>query len=299
MSFAENELDALSKKAFEGNVERSVKSIFEVEDDPVVRDNMSFKSDKDISEWVKNSNPSDLIVMTDSIMQQFFGIMKKAGITDSYGIPCDIFEADTIPIRDCVLEFSDSSCIRLCLNDSLDGYFTYQMKEETPSSKANPFVVSFPLTIVNDSVCLDLTSIYTSSYILVKRFFDKVNCTGFMILMDQILKLWYTMQICLLNPQVKDQLMRKDGKQKLNGVCLTSKKQGRKAKYVKRHRVETDIFKTATDETGIERKTLSWYVIGHWRNYANGKKSFVNGYWKGPLRHTKKNLDGNRERVIA
>ena len=52
------------------------------------------------------------------------------------------------------------------------------------------------------------------------------------------------------------------------------------------------------DHKKINRKCLCWYVIGHWREYKNGNKIFIQGYWKGALRNAKKNYDDGRERII-
>ena len=42
----------------------------------------------------------------------------------------------------------------------------------------------------------------------------------------------------------------------------------------------------------------AWYVIGHYRHYKNGKTGWVNGYWKGALRETKKSFDEGRQRIL-
>lgn len=260
-----------------------------------------------VSDDLKSSNPSDLLVVTSNLYSQFHDLLNGAGLGNKMGVPSDIFEAGTIPMRDCLIEIElpnmDNLVYRVTVlfdEDGFDcGYLTFQ---------ENEMIITWPIESPaffneTDKMVLSLFNVFApGSETGFKILSNAKNVApGFLMhtymTMDLMFKLWYAFQICLLNPEVKDVIMRKTGKEKLDGRCYTSKKDKRKARYVKRHRVESDIFKTATDGS-IERHTLCWYVIGHWRNYSNGKKTFVKPYWKGPLRHMEKNFDQGRERVV-
>ena len=108
----------------------------------------------------------------------------------------------------------------------------------------------------------------------------------------------------LLNPVIKEHLFVQGKKEKLrskNDVIAgvdsdDNKSRKRKAKYVRYKDISDVILKS---DVIRKQHTLCWYVIGHYRHYQNGRKVWINGYWKGPLRELKKNLDEGRERILA
>lgn len=111
---------------------------------------------------------------------------------------------------------------------------------------------------------------------------------------------WYFIQLSILNPVTKTlfsnpNTLRIPVKNKPGEV---SKK--RKCRYVKTYTIKScDIKKYLYDNNNkINRKCLCWYVIGHWREYKTGQKIFIQGYWKGALKETKRNYDDGRERII-
>ena len=261
---------------------------------------MQFVKEEEADIWMEclsATNPSDLVHFDDDLLQKLFEMLEQIGINDVIGIPEDIFEEDTIPIPDVLItiEKVDGDVVRIVTGDGY-GYFVYD-------------VVGEPLRFVQRlcryhdgesmKVVIDPFCGYADNEDYMRLFMTKFDMTKYYIFMDQILKLWYVLQILLLNPEVKNLVMKKDGKVKTRGACFTAAKDGRKARYVKRHLVHGDIFGEQKEDGTYERHTLCWYVIGHWREYQNGKKTFVKGYWKGPLRHSKKNLDKGRERLVC
>lgn len=102
------------------------------------------------------------------------------------------------------------------------------------------------------------------------------------------MNLWYSIQICLLNPVTKiifsNPICTKiHGKEKIK-----AQKYDRTIKYIKHYYVKDDDITNALfgGNRSIHRKCLVWYVTGHWREYKSGKKVFIQGYWKGALRNT-------------
>ena len=114
-----------------------------------------------------------------------------------------------------------------------------------------------------------------------------------------VMKAWYGIQIALLHPQIKSVFQNPSTiAVSPQGTKKKHKRGKRKTVYVKRHVINADDLVRTTAGASVERHTLVWYVIGHWRTYKNsGKKIFIKPYWKGPLRELKQNLD-ERERVI-
>ena len=112
---------------------------------------------------------------------------------------------------------------------------------------------------------------------------------------------WYGVQVLLLNPICKS-IMKNPVKEKMYTRVGTGKDRKRVVKYVRKHYITAEGIDEALYGHGhrdFERKTMAWYVIGHWRQYKNGTRKFINGYWKGPLREMKRNLDGGRVRQLA
>lgn len=246
--------------------------------------------------YLAESHPSDLVVCNHDTLRAMFKVLNQAGIKDLPGIPGDIFEAETIPLPDVIMQHPDGdrspAHIRVLVHpEDRIGYFAFEVDGITLIHRVVPVVSE------QGSYWLEPEQCYVSDPIFLENMRKHYSFTGLYTYIDQGLKLWYSLQVLLLNPQVKDILLKKDGKEKLGGRCCSARKDGRKALYVKRHVVHGDIFEQ-TAPGSRERHTLSWYVIGHWRNYKSGKKTFVNGYWKGPMRHMEKNLDDGRERVL-
>ena len=79
-------------------------------------------------------------------------------------------------------------------------------------------------------------------------------------------------------------------------------KSNKRTKYIEYHRFNTEDIKEGiygSKNSQYNRKTMVWYVIGHWRYYKNtGKKIFINPYWKGPMREIKNNNINTRKRDI-
>lgn len=114
-----------------------------------------------------------------------------------------------------------------------------------------------------------------------------------------LLALYYSVQILLLNPKTKT-LLSHPQKEKTYIREGTGKERKRVVKYVRKHYITTNDIDDALgiSDKNFERKTMAWYVIGHWRQYKNGTRKFIQGYWKGPLRGMKRSLDDGRVRLL-
>ena len=127
---------------------------------------------------------------------------------------------------------------------------------------------------------------------------------GVFDMLGNAISTWYGIQVSLLHPAVKE-VFSKPVKVTYQSTCGNKPSKKKKVKYIKRHKITTGAIESSISEfnqkRGFNRKTLVWYVIGHWRKSRkdNGKRTFIQGYWKGPLRDTKQNTGDTRERVIA
>lgn len=112
-----------------------------------------------------------------------------------------------------------------------------------------------------------------------------------------MLNYWYTIQIMLLHPQIS-KIMASSGARGEVRLERTNprKPKRRRAVYVRKIYINEKVI----DETRkVRKKCPCWRVIGHWRQYKDGKRVWIHPYWKGELRHTKKNYDEIRERGVA
>lgn len=114
----------------------------------------------------------------------------------------------------------------------------------------------------------------------------------------ELMKLWHSIQLCLLHPKLKEVIMGSPKMRKeRTRVKDNSGKRVRKTYYVKHHVISERQIKSGMSEHIWKCKC--WYVIGHWRTLKNGNTIWINGYWKGELRALKRNVDNGRERKIV
>ena len=260
----------------------------------------------DLEKMIKDSSPSESIVISREEYSKLAKIAKDIGIYGATYVPIDIFKSDTIPIQDCIIEFyddnedsPDNTTHRVIHVDDQLILCTMIQPEIAPTQTYGYFVGQF-----DDHMIVDASNVYMTKEAYegfkwgemykprdVKEMIDlslDVEATA--------LQLWYCIQVLLLNPDLKksDIFQRIPGKIKVQGVKETDKKGKRKAKYIKRYMLSKTLFASKKD---FKRKTLCWYVIGHYRKHGDGK-TWVKGYWKGPMRHAKQNLDEGRIREI-
>lgn len=118
-----------------------------------------------------------------------------------------------------------------------------------------------------------------------------------------ILKMWYGIQVSLLNPVIKEGFHRET--QLVEKPTPTPNKKNTKKPPIRYKKVVylTDDFIDSDERIKkiFTRKTQCWYVTGHWRNQATKdghKKIFIQGYWKGISRDTKTTDPREREIVF-
>ena len=280
---------------------------------------------------IGQSNPSDEIVIDPEAAERLYSMWsgKELDFDNLQPCPADIFHNNTIPMRDCMIRVvetdedivlpnrtihirNDVEIVRVVIGEKN----SYIVLEASTNSKRY-FTAMFKLNMVDDQNFVTISDEFDFvSYanngnrdIFIRWMMDDnpitPSETNYEVLRQRVqyaLSVWYGIQISLLNPKLKT-IVGKGIKAKYSGECGGSKKSldskgKRKAHYVKRHVIGSTDIDNVMSEHGFTRKTMAWYVIGHWRSYKDGKKVFIQPYWKGPLRTTQKNLDDIRERVV-
>ena len=274
-------------------------------------------SDK-VVEKISKHHPSDHIYLSHE-EDIFLMDLWEGNVNGKISIPSDIFFAKTIPLKDCIITVDESDLennivtvnYRVIIFDDYESVVDGLKGRKTEVgivgaivpifSGFNTSPIAFSIFVVPGS-----NSITAKVVFLKKDFAEKAKTLNYQFYADYFISLmesWYGIQIALLHPAVKDVFKHPKITKEVSEERNTSKsKKHRKAKYIRKHYLTIEKLEEVSkskEARKINRKCLSWYVIGHWRTYKNGKKVFVMPYWKGVLRDVKKNSDGDmREREI-
>ena len=267
--------------------------------------------------YVSHGKPTDHIFLSQKDDECLCELWKKGFSTEKGFIPSDLFFAETVPLLDCMITVDESH---------IPGgkEFEYRVtifpdyKErisQTVKSPNGAYVGAVSWAVGNED--------FGYSPLIVKYGLDRLgiggtgySSEGLRIAMEDayknysmqyfcervfaLMSTWYGIQIALLHPMVRDVFARPTDEK----VILEEPNKGggkrRVVRYVKKHVVNADKIrkKLVTNDGKFSRHTLCWYVIGHWRNSSNGEKTFIQPYWKGPMRALKMDQEG-REREIV
>jgi len=292
---------------------------------------------------LSKSTPSDSINLTEASVEKLMSLWKEDHHSDKLGdIPSDILFSGTIPLPDCKItvnelvgrEKNQKISFRVAI---FENYM--DIIKNTPESeiatvggvemKLNEMVaeVIAPLMIKqgeNNNILVKQIA-YKSDFTQHRRDYMSQHyeqgqvINAFQKMIAATLRTWYSMQIALLHPVIKNVFANpKTGILEPEEKKPVSKKKRKpKVKYIKYHKIDPEDLdnilhgswqdKNEPNENvqdgevrKYERHTLAWYSIGHWRELQNGKKTFVQGAWKGPLRekHSPESPP-ERDRVIA
>lgn len=283
----------------------------------------------------KYLKPTDSVIVTEDDCNYLCDYWRPKDYDGS--VPCDIIMAKTVPLTnfEIVVKFDDEKSddvkfkFRVILFDGwqatvdtvktdpdaqgIIGVFMLESFEDTQCYVYMPFVI----TNGNDTL-MYLGSGWHYSKAAKEQGMKNAGATSYMIacletIMPVAPYLWYGIELSMLNPLTIPVFQKPKTEvysAPTNNRCVPSgKKRKRQTTYVKKHIIPHGAFEAAMNATvdsdaedGSRRKytrrTMAWYVIGHWSHSRNGKRYFVNGYWKGPLRALKKNLDSGRDRKI-
>jgi len=117
------------------------------------------------------------------------------------------------------------------------------------------------------------------------------------------LSIWYSVNTSLLNPVIKDVFVTHSKPTPVSNGKTSGTNKRAKIRYIKQHIISMDDVNEAFEKRGFIRRSMIWYVTGHWREYKKtGKRIFIQGYWKGALRNMKDEAFANleaREREIV
>lgn len=258
--------------------------------------------------------PSDHIFLKTKDDEAMCELWKKGRSIEPGRIPSDLFFAGKVALHDCriVVDETDLPDGKVC---EFRIVIFPDYRERIKESAGGPAIVGaiipegkggrtlFIPVVVTEG--LDFISISACGHHNIPK--AQMEASKKMTSMQDVMNMtyaymstWYGIQIALLHPMVQEVFRRPKMERAFDPKPAGPGKRKRITRYVKKHVINADEVRRAASGRGQEytRHSLIWYVIGHWRNYANGKKVFIQPYWKGALRHLKMDLDG-REREIV
>lgn len=260
-------------------------------------------------------------------------LVKKLLSDKKYYCPSDIFFAKTIPLKSVEICVDESSKEFKILGQRIKGLnVKYTVRIDEDYEKYVDEMIAFAesekksgrytadkryvriigqLSLINyfdnTDFKFDMLLIYGINAIAihVTDEITKFICQNFKVPLDTIISdfllTWYSLQVSMLNPDIR--VLFSNPKTIKYSIKSKGGKDNSRKRKIGYHRIYT-IKKDDLEEKIYggdhkrNRKCLCWYVIGHWREYKDGHKTFVQGFWKGVLRDAKKNLDDGRERVV-
>lgn len=272
------------------------------------------------------SKPCDIIHLTkegvDTLTELWVSSRSDCVVGEGYLVPSDLFFAGTIPLTDCTIRIAgdreigekESMIYRVVIFDNYS-----EILADTPQGEEATVGLAIVMYEIKDvgEIIAPIKVKYGFSFMLSddKLYWRKVNkmqrerMSGRFGIEDILpinamaIRAWYGVQIALLHPVIKE-VFRTPRTTPLKQPRKSKKRTKTKAKvrYIKNHTINTgelnDLLYRESQSRGFNRKTLVWYVIGHWRKQRTGKTIFIKPYWKGALRATK-TAAGQREREIA
>ena len=330
---SKNEID----RALRGATNRAIESL---------RADMSDKEDSpemweipnDVREFVKSAQPTDHLILDEATLRKLgmYWIpdadLNKYRDFNEFTVPSDLIWANTVPIKDIVIEYKtnkkpeirdtplgvvvDTKSIRIIqfrqpdINDETT--YTCMLGIVTMSDDAE-YIVPFGIPnseseyykeciAVSNKVGILKYGTYTTKKAVSDNEYSISNMEALLSIISEYIPVWYGIQVGLLNPAIK-LVFDKHTNPKYAIVETKKDRKGKrktKIRYVRRVTITEEMFNECLERSYI-RKKLCWYVTGHWRNQAiksGHKRIFIQGYWKGVARDSKNADIREREVVI-
>lgn len=275
---------------------------------------ISFLSKEENTNLLKQIDKScitDIVEITEEEDKEIQGLWNENFESDIM-IPSDLLFAETLPIYDLKISIDERKIkgeivnYRVCILQNYSEILKSE-KQEIIGYLIIDYFKNKQL-IMEIHACYGVNALAINSKRIGYRGFSeeealflksKLKYGDFQDFVFSFLSTWYGIQIALLHPTVKEVFQ----KPQRIPIGKSQKKEYErkkiKIKYIKRHIIKDKEMKELIHGKAgsYSRHALIWYVTGHWRTYKSGKKVFIQPYFKGALRETKK-LQSEREREI-
>lgn len=272
---------------------------------------------KELLDDLTDVYPTDRVCLTEDVLSELKQFWHGKDSTEmDYFMPSDIFFAQQVSILDMEIfltkvvddvpvTYESRVCIYEDYSEILQQVSDGDLKTapmgyldiRIPSMNDAGLVLQFGVLDGLDVVLLDdRCALYGFLSEDVKAdFVENMLLEDLVTLCTKHLQTWYTIQMTLLHPVVCE-LMQHGRTTKDKRRRLLGKKVLHLNRKLKVSDITMDMVQDIRQKNPVIRKTMAWYVMGHWRNYKSGKMTFIAPYWKGPLKDMKKGE--TRVRVI-
>ena len=144
------------------------------------------------------------------------------------------------------------------------------------------FVFSLGVIPGFDCICIDMEPVMyglqqSSSCDFFENF--RPHEGGMLRVCTILMQYWYTLQLSMIHPVMKH-LYEQKRKIKDRRKYMLGNKCEKLVRHMNCINVNADKIEGLYDLANFDKSSSS-YVVGHWRTYKSGKKSFVSPYWKG------------------
>lgn len=279
------------------------------------------KDSKELSGFVHNTQPTDIVKFRGSSEKTIRELWIGEGKVTQC-VPSDIFFNGTIPILDLKIDsHSVSSECRIKIAPNYRELIQMAISQKAQFVKVGLLTLAGimgqyePCTIFQIGIRPGENEVYFSSEVCASCFVDEKDTSNDYIKMltskvnemdifddaMNVLCTWYGIQIALLNPTIKEVFKTSVEPIEHNNQSSNKKHKKQPIKYIKKHIINGDDINALLHRHNgnYERHTLAWYVTGHWRNYKTGKQSFIQPYWKGPLRGTRRDVEPRERELVV
>ena len=270
---------------------------------------------------------TDEIIISDSECKKLRRLWDKTTKQVDY-IPTDIIFSRTIPIRNMKIKIKDCKMkesidgngdyvFQVSIIEDLDHIAKYIQEEDYASEYAlciglcvfyyadNKTLV-FPICVMKGSNNIELSRpamIKNGQFYFLDEAAIGMEDGEIISFFNMLMGQWYSIELALLHPVIKEIFANPKSKRVFDKDAKNNNKNKKKksiTRNVKYRVINNGTYDDLINKRGYTRHTLAWHVKGFWRtNHTTGKQTYVDGFWKGELRHLKQNTNGAKKRVIA
>lgn len=227
-------------------------------------------------------------------------------------IPSDLLFQKTIPLRHIRISFIDGQQMATADVHVFDDFLTLPQNPEPYAIYAvgtmivnNDFINPIGITVNENCIISNRYGAIPETKSKYLRGMDiltnKLNQNGIEHISACMLLCWYLIQLAMLNPMTQP-IFSATPKLTVGYQSSNSNNKGkkRKVKYIKKYNLSAAAIKTIIEQSPRKYMCPVWYVCGHWRTYKNGRRIFIQPYWKGTMREQRMKIgDVSRDREIA
>lgn len=278
---------------------------------------MPVEYNKKIIKEIECYFPSDVINLTEQEDNMIIDLWEK-GSKEKITIPSDLFFAGTIPLTDVKISVDERNSGGVLIKYRVIIFDDYadRAKSASEECEATVGVILIPVGNTDNGefivpICvvkgvdflpiapIGFRNVSQRNQIALKNHLNQAQI-GQMVI--SLLETWYGIQIALLHPEVKEVFQNPQTVRDYDGTKNKPKSNKKpRVRYIKKHIINKDELEKRIYGTkkAIKRQALLWYVIGHWRTYKEGRKVFIQPYWKGALRNEKSVVEAREREIVV